>query len=385
MPITNQLLSAHGPKKKKERVAPASRIFDNLIDRETGLYFPEYFREMLNLEIRRTERSRKSFLLFIVDFEDCILSSISIEKMGEFCSMLNTLTRETDIKGWYDNPYAVGIIFTESPEGSRELLIKKITDGLSTVFNETIMRHIGVRCMCYPEDLGNSEDRAGDTSILEFPETSPKTISNAAYVAAKRTLDIVGSVLAIILFSPIFITIPILIKLTSRGPVFFKQTRIGLNGEKFTFLKFRSMRVNNDCTIHKNYVTDYIKGKQQVDQETKQFKLVHDPRVTSIGRIIRKTSIDELPQVFNVLQGTMSLVGPRPALPYETAQYDVWHKRRLLSIKPGITGAWQVNGRNKTTFDMMVRMDIRYIKSWTPWLDIKLLAKTPFAVIKGAY
>jgi lipopolysaccharide/colanic/teichoic acid biosynthesis glycosyltransferase len=150
------------------------------------------------------------------------------------------------------------------------------------------------------------------------------------------------------------------------------------------------MYFNGDDDIHRQYITNLIKGElekiNQGDKESPLYKIKSDPRVTSIGKIIRKTSIDELPQFFNVLKGDMSLVGPRPPLPYEVEKYEPWHLRRILEVKPGMTGLWQVDGRSKTSFDDMVRLDLRYAQNWSLWLDIKILFKTVRAVIypKGA-
>ncbi len=178
------------------------------------------------------------------------------------------------------------------------------------------------------------------------------------------------------------------IKFTSPGPIIFKQIRLGQRGVPFVFYKFRSMLTNTDDRIHREYVTHLIKGNlkeiNQGDQETPLYKIKEDPRVTRVGRIIRKTSIDELPQLFNVLKGDMSLVGPRPPLPYEVEKYQSWHLRRILDAKPGITGLWQVEGRSQTSFDDMVRLDLQYIRNWSPWLDFKILLKTVKVVLKSA-
>jgi lipopolysaccharide/colanic/teichoic acid biosynthesis glycosyltransferase len=172
----------------------------------------------------------------------------------------------------------------------------------------------------------------------------------------------------------------------------FRQERVGQFGKRFTFLKFRSMYVDNDPSIHKQYICKLIKCADTLpgangNGTEKVFKITDDPRVTRIGRILRRTSLDELPQIWNVLMGDMSLVGPRPPIPYELENYDLWHRRRILEMKPGITGLWQVYGRSRTTFDEMVRLDIRYTIDWSLWLDIKLLLHTPWAVVtsKGAY
>ena len=185
--------------------------------------------------------------------------------------------------------------------------------------------------------------------------------------------------------------IAVLIKLTSRGPVLFQQERLGFLGKPFVFKKFRSMEVGCDQSFHKDYVTKLINGqcdvinKGTIDQPL--YKITDDPRVTSIGKFLRKTSLDELPQFFNVLKGDMSLVGPRPPIPYECDIYKRWQCRRVLEVKPGITGLWQVKGRSSTTFDEMVRLDLAYIRNWSLWLDFKIILKTFWAVVstKGGY
>jgi len=194
-------------------------------------------------------------------------------------------------------------------------------------------------------------------------------------------VDVSGSVMALLILSPVFLSIAALIKATSKGPVFFKQQRIGQAGAEFTFLKFRSMHVNNDPTIHQEYVRKLI--SQELTEGDGTYKIKNDPRVTAVGRFLRKSSLDELPQFFNVLKGDMSLVGPRPPIPYEFENYSLWHRRRILEARPGLTGIWQVSGRSRTTFDEMVRMDLRYIREQSLWLDVKILFKTPLAVLRG--
>jgi lipopolysaccharide/colanic/teichoic acid biosynthesis glycosyltransferase len=143
--------------------------------------------------------------------------------------------------------------------------------------------------------------------------------------------------------------------------------------------------VGNDHSVHRDYVTKLIsKGAVADASEGKVYKLTGDKRITRLGRFLRKTSLDELPQFINVLRGEMSLVGPRPPIPYELAAYQTWHRRRLLEVKPGITGLWQVMGRSSVDFDAMVRLDLKYAMSWTPWLDLKILLRTPMAVIRGS-
>jgi lipopolysaccharide/colanic/teichoic acid biosynthesis glycosyltransferase len=151
----------------------------------------------------------------------------------------------------------------------------------------------------------------------------------------------------------------------------------------FTMLKFRTMDVDVDHKLHEEYVTRLIKSNADACGRDKLFKLADDPRVTPVGRFLRKTSLDELPQLWNVLRGDMSLVGPRPPLGYELQQYKPWHYRRVLEAKPGMTGLWQVAGRSRTNFDQMVRLDLRYARTCSVWTDIKILLATPGAVISG--
>jgi exopolysaccharide biosynthesis polyprenyl glycosylphosphotransferase len=200
----------------------------------------------------------------------------------------------------------------------------------------------------------------------------------------KRAFDVLAVSFGLLIISPLMLAVAILIKLESPGPILYRQPRVGENGRLFTMFKFRSMRANADPELHKAYVTQLIKQNLNLDQtETKgTLKIQNDPRITRIGKIIRKTSIDELPQAFNVLRGDMSLVGPRPPIPYEVELYQEWHKRRFEAI-PGITGLWQVTGRNRVSFDEMVRMDIEYIEHQSLLLDLQILIKTPLAVVTG--
>jgi lipopolysaccharide/colanic/teichoic acid biosynthesis glycosyltransferase len=204
----------------------------------------------------------------------------------------------------------------------------------------------------------------------------------------KRTVDFVGSAMMLTLLAPLFIVIALAVKLSSRGPVFYRQQRVGRYGQTFTFLKFRSMFVNNDSNVHKDFVTRLIASDagETAPKEpgASVYKLTNDKRITRVGKVIRRTSLDELPQFINVLKGEMSLVGPRPPIPYELAAYQTWHRHRLLAVKPGITGLWQVMGRSSVRFDEMVRLDLRYASTWTPWLDLKILLRTPGAVIRGS-
>jgi exopolysaccharide biosynthesis polyprenyl glycosylphosphotransferase len=194
----------------------------------------------------------------------------------------------------------------------------------------------------------------------------------------KRSSDLIIAALALTVLAPLWLLIALLIKIDSRGPVFYKQERVGMDGRIFLFYKFRSMRVDSDDATHREYQRAYISGQADSnlgDDDRPVFKLRGDTRITRMGRLLRKTSLDELPQLFNVLRGDMSVVGPRPPIPYEVENYQVWHRKRL-DMKPGITGLWQVSGRNRLPFDEMVRMDLYYIENWSLLLDIKIVLQT---------
>jgi exopolysaccharide biosynthesis polyprenyl glycosylphosphotransferase len=194
----------------------------------------------------------------------------------------------------------------------------------------------------------------------------------------KRAMDVVISVLALIVLAPLFFLLSVIIRLDSPGPAIFRQIRVGKGEQLFSCFKFRSMRVGaeeeKETLLDKNEVTGPV------------FKMRDDPRITSVGRFIRRTSLDELPQLFNVLMGHMSMVGPRPAIPSEVQRYQPWHKRRL-EVAPGITGLWQVSGRSELTFDEMVLLDLYYIENWSPLHDLQIMLRTVPKVLlgEGAY
>jgi exopolysaccharide biosynthesis polyprenyl glycosylphosphotransferase len=204
----------------------------------------------------------------------------------------------------------------------------------------------------------------------------------------KRGFDILAAAIMLVLTAPILLLAAAAIWLEDRGPIFFRQTRIGIRGEEFDFLKLRSMRSAAGDNAHREYVKRWIRlgeraatnGAQQ--DGAKVFKLTDDTRITRVGRILRRYRIDELPQIINVLRGDMSLIGPRPALPYELELYKGWHRRRLDAV-PGITGLWQVSGGNRLSFDDMVRLDVKYIEDWSLISDIKILARTVPVLLRG--
>ena len=201
----------------------------------------------------------------------------------------------------------------------------------------------------------------------------------------KRSFDLVTSGLAILLLFPVWLLIAVLIKLDSKGPVFYTQERVGMDGRLFLLYKFRTMKADSDSEIHKEYQRAFIAGRAEAnlgDASRPTYKLKADPRVTRVGRWLRRTSLDEVPQLFNVLLSDMSIVGPRPPIAYEVESYDLWHRKRL-DMKPGLTGLWQVSGRNRLPFDEMVQLDLFYIENWSLLLDLKIILRTAFVMLGG--
>jgi exopolysaccharide biosynthesis polyprenyl glycosylphosphotransferase len=264
-------------------------------------------------------------------------------------------------------------------------MLERVNDALRHHLTFEQFNQIKLSFHLFPEDWDNQSTDDPQKRAL-YPDLAVGDSRKHSRMM-KRAMDIVGSLLALLVLSPLFCFIAILVKLTSKGPAMFRQQRVGQYGKTFTFLKFRSMYVNNDAAQHQEYIKQLISGRAVRNEASKGsqgvFKIVDDPRVTSIGRFLRRTSLDELPQFWNVLIGEMSLVGPRPPITYEVESYDLWHRRRLLEAKPGITGLWQVNGRSRVEFDEMVRLDLEYAKTWSPWLDLKIIARTPKAVVAG--
>lgn len=339
------------------------------------------FIRMLRLERRRTERSGRPFVLVLIS-GDHLREGPDGALIDCLVSALVRTTRETDILGWYKRYKILGLLMPEIGHADSltiETITSKIIGSIQNAVTQDGFTRLIIRFRVFPEAIEQSADRDGhgpcDTDRLEFEErvgTSRRIL--------KRSLDIAGSLFALTAFLPLFLVIGILVKLSSRGPIFFCQKRVGQYGREFNFYKFRTMYTDNDPSIHQEYVAKLIAG---TITGTSVYKIEKDPRITRIGRFLRKTSFDELPQFFNVLRNDMSLVGPRPPLPYEFERYKMWHKRRVLELKPGLTGPWQVHGRSRTTFDEMVRMDLEYATKQSLWFDLGILLQTPAAMFSG--
>jgi exopolysaccharide biosynthesis polyprenyl glycosylphosphotransferase len=341
------------------------------------------FRDVLVREQKRADRFEERFLLVVVS---CVSRRSDPATWNRIVKAVSAAKRDTDVLGWLEQNSAIGLIVPEigslDTSFAREVE-SRVQAALATELDAEARTDISVDVHCHVG--ARTAGSEGDAAAV-IPTSLHVSKGEVVRSALKRGLDIAASAALLAVLSPLFAVIAVLVKLKSPGPVFFGQVRVGESGKPFKMFKFRTMQVNNDPSIHQAFVSQFIKagapngGDAGADAP---FKIVNDPRVTSIGRILRSTSLDELPQFWNVLRGDMSLVGPRPALRYEVEQYKPWHYRRVLEARPGITGLWQVSGRSRTTFDDMVRLDLRYAKKSSAWTDIKILLATPRAVIMG--
>lgn len=371
---------------------PADSLFDFLSTEERVVLNEESFKRMIAIERKRTERSREPFLLMLVEAGNHQRAEKHGRPLDRILSAMLSSTRETDLVGWYKDGITVGVMFTGLAVDDKNVVLSTILSRVSAALRDELtteqFSQISLSFHFFP-DQWDHENSGRPSNPTLYPDLFSSNHEKRSLLIVKRAMDIAGSALMLVLLAPLLLVIAAMVKATSKGPVLFKQHRVGQYGRRFTFLKFRSMRVDNDSSVHREYVTKLIAGEaDRVKAHTdgaSVYKLANDNRITRIGAFLRKTSLDELPQFINVLKGDMSLVGPRPPIPYELAAYQTWHRRRVLEVKPGITGLWQVTGRSQVKFDDMVRLDLRYATSWSPWLDLKILLRTPGAVIKGAY
>jgi lipopolysaccharide/colanic/teichoic acid biosynthesis glycosyltransferase len=349
------------------------------------------FKRMIAVERKRTERSGEPFLLMLLEAGNLQSLEKNEKALVNILSVLPTSIRETDIIGWYKDRTTVGVMFTGLARKDKSSILSVILNKVSTTLRDQLtpdqFNQVSISFHFFPDDWDH-DHRGRPSNPALYPDLLSPDKGTGSLLRIKQVIDIVGSVLMLFLCTPLFLMIALAIKASSRGPVFFRQQRVGQYGRCFTFLKFRSMHIDNDYRVHQEYTTKLIAGEIQQEPSNGNsnaiFKLTNDKRVTRVGKLLRRTSLDELPQLINVLKGDMSLVGPRPALPYELAAYRTWHRRRVLQVKPGITGLWQVTARSSVKFDEMVRLDLQYATSWSPWLGLKILMRTPRAVIGGA-
>ncbi len=362
---------------RREIAAPAPHVLS-----------ADVFRRVVIRERKRADRSNQPFVLAAVSVDPRVAGAHP-SPWRDIIAALETAKRETDLIGWLDPQGVIGIVMTEVSAFDSRIgrdIRSRMEFALGRRLSAEAAAGVSVRFHVYPDPDPQAAD--ADAAIAPVAPVlqaiQPPTPERSMRDRLKRALDLAGAIAFLIAASPVFLAIMALLKLTSRDSVFFRQVRVGENGKPFEIVKFRTMRANTDAALHQQFVSAFIKGDQGVaGEQGGVFKIVRDPRVTPIGSFLRKTSLDELPQFWNVLRGDMSLVGPRPPIPYEVEQYAAWHRRRVLEAKPGITGLWQVAGRSRTTFDEMVRLDLRYARNCSLWTDIKILLATPKAVIAG--
>lgn len=385
----------------KEAVVSSSRpdkgvnLSDPLSDPVTSIdrraLDEESFKRLIAIERKRTERSKAPFVLMLLETANHRNSEKDRSALVSVLSALLASSRDTDVVGWYKDGMTVGAMFTGLVVTDCNSILNMILNRVSSTLRDELtfdqFNQVSISLHFFPDDWDHDDSGRPSNPAL-YPDLLGNSKNKRPLLIVKRTIDILGGLLLALLCAPLGLVIALAIKMTTKGPVLFRQQRVGQFGRSFTFLKFRSMYVDNDHGVHKEYVTKLISSQQAAEQSAENgqriYKLTNDKRVTRVGSFLRRTSLDELPQFLNVLMGDMSLVGPRPPIPYELAAYQTWHRRRLLEVKPGITGLWQVTGRSYVDFDEMVRLDLRYATSWSPWLDLKILIRTPLAVIRGS-
>jgi lipopolysaccharide/colanic/teichoic acid biosynthesis glycosyltransferase len=343
----------------------------------------ELFKGVLIRERKRTDRSHHPFLLALVSVEE---AAVDPSVWSPVIEVLLATKRETDVLGWFSDRAVLGVLLPEIVSADVPVVRgfeARVRRELERRLTAAAASRVSIQLYVHPAPACTGQD--GLTPIDPLLLKLHPRNAQASYEALKRGLDVIGSLALLLVFSPLFLVIALLVRFTSRGPIFFRQVRIGQRARPFKMLKFRTMFSGVDHAVHQEFVTRFINSDGLINEPGKDapFKLANDPRITPLGRLLRKTSLDELPQLVNVLLGEMSLVGPRPPIAYEVEQYQPWHHRRVLDAKPGITGLWQVAGRSSTTFDEMVRLDLRHARTCSIWADVKILLATPAAVIVG--
>jgi len=326
-----------------------------------GVCSREEFHRALEIERSRADRNERGFSLLLLEG-----GSVS-RPAHDLIQALARRIRQIDKIGWFDNQ-RIGVIlpYTSSTGAC------KLADDIQRTMSPS---RPTCRIYTYPGDWTPAESGGeGDKNTREpsiVCEGPPQALFADKIPVWKRVLDLVGSLFALVFLSPLLLLVAVLIKSVSAGPVILRQKRIGHGGKCFTIRKFRTMTVHADSVLHQKHLTNLIKA----DEPMTKLDTNRDPRIIPLGNLIRRCGLDELPQLFNVLRGDMSLVGPRPCISYEAQQYLVWQRRRF-DVVPGITGLWQVSGKNRTTFKEMIRLDIAYAERMSLWLDLRILLKT---------
>jgi lipopolysaccharide/colanic/teichoic acid biosynthesis glycosyltransferase len=336
---------------------------------------PDVFAQEVEHEKRRSDRSKAPVSLAVFRMD-----ARSARGAFDFMTLLAREKREIDVVGAL-RPGELAVLLPVTDHAGAERFIERVrgaaregpqVSGDARTYPDSL----------FAEVLEGHPDTSGDNLLTSGPPDDGQRLARRI----KRVVDVVGASVALLVASPVMLVAAIAVALSSRGPIIYSQQRLGQHGRRFTFYKFRTMFVNADDRIHREYVTALIAGAKQGAAATDGpawRKLERDPRITRVGRVLRRTSVDELPQLFNVLKGDLSLVGPRPPIPYEAERYEPWHMRRVTDAKPGISGPWQVDSRGRSSFDDMVRMDIEYARDWSLRRDLRILLKTVSVVLRG--
>lgn len=357
------------------------------------LFSQKEFHEILRQERLRSDRDHITFSLILFDLKD---NKLKKKKIKEFLAIIQQRLRSIDILGWFDKEIIGLILIATNIEGTNDFLVKLCKNEIVSLMN------INYSMYCYPDEwaienrnllynttntenfyhqLQNSTVDYKINKQFDFKpsfeiENNFKTAVSYKTPWWKRLLDFYIASMAIIFLSPLYLIIIFYIKITSKGPIFFMQKRVGFKGNVFKMYKFRTMHHDTNIKFHENKMVDAIKSDKAMVKLDK-----YDPRIFPGGKLLRASSIDELPQLFNILKGEMSIVGPRPCIPYEAEAYMRWHRHRF-DLLPGLTGLWQVSGKNKLTFQQMIRLDIKYAKNMSIWFDLEIILRTIPTVIE---
>jgi lipopolysaccharide/colanic/teichoic acid biosynthesis glycosyltransferase len=346
-----------------------------------GIYPQCVFQKLVERERNRVDRNGSEFSIIALQAAGIFAHRHGKEHVVE---TLKDRMRATDDMGWFDSK-RIGLLLPDTPGRGAETMAAEITHFMG---REGITPKLVIYTYpshwpfepSYPIKRGCEREKAGSDayesrlldgggSTIQYKSLGP--VMAYRLPGWKRVFDIVGATLGLFLLSPVLLAIACIIWVVSPGPVIFRQERVGCGGGKFCCLKFRTMRRDAEAGLHENYVAGLISGgdipMQKLDED--------DDRIIPFGSFLRKTALDELPQLINVLKGEMSLIGPRPCIVNEAVEYRSWQKRRF-DTHPGLTGLWQVSGKNRTTFKQMIRLDVNYAKSRSLWLDMKILFKT---------
>jgi lipopolysaccharide/colanic/teichoic acid biosynthesis glycosyltransferase len=328
----------------------------------------QQFLRQVEREKRRADRTKLALSLVVFRLIDAADDHVP----DRLIAHAGATKRETDFIGYLDDASVAVLLPDTGGQGAQRFVEKLGGDPSCTMAIET-----------YPSQVFEFLKGEAEPPCSFEPLVDVASAPGGAGRVVKRTMDLAGGTAGLILLTPLLLIIALAIAIDSPGPVLYKQSRLGRGGKPFVFYKFRSMHRDADERVHREYVTSLIaKGERGAESQRPWSKLVGDARVTRVGQFLRKTCLDELPQLFNVVRGELSLVGPRPPLPYEAAAYEPWHLRRVLEVSPGITGLWQVSGGSAATFNDMVRMDLRYVRTWSLTLGLRILAKTFLLVLR---